>query len=165
MSKTKLPLRTPDEKARAKAWIDKAPAGWSVEFRAPVRTLPANAQFWAILDDISEQVEWYGQRLTSDEWKDVLTAGLKKQRAVPGIDGGFVVIGAHTSQMSAEEFSDLIELARAFGSERGVKWGDDQDSPPGPGSSSTMPEGERAGPTDADGKVGAGSARKLQEDA
>jgi hypothetical protein len=128
MKRTRLPLRTPEEKARARGWIDKAPVGWSVEFRPPLRTLPQNAHLWATLDDIAEQVDWYGQKLTSEEWKDVCTAALKQQRVVPGIDGGFVVIGAHTSQMSVEELSDLLELARAFGSERGVKWGDELDS-------------------------------------
>jgi hypothetical protein len=41
---------------------------------------------------------------------------------VPGINGGFVVCGQHTSTMGKKQFSDLIELMYAFGSERGVKW-------------------------------------------
>jgi hypothetical protein len=75
-----------------------------------------------MLTDISKQVEWYGQKLIPEEWKDVLTAGLKKQRAVPGIDGGFVILGAHTSLMSTRDLSELVELAYAFGAEHDVKW-------------------------------------------
>jgi hypothetical protein len=75
-----------------------------------------------MLHDISDQVDWYGQKLTPEEWKDVLTAGLKKQRAVPGIDGGFVILGAHTSTMSKGDLSELIELIAAFGAEHGVVW-------------------------------------------
>ena len=86
------------------------------------RTLDQNAKLWAMLRDISDQVEWYGEKLKDYEWKDVLTASLKKQKAVPGIDGGFVVLGAHTSGMSKEELSELIELMYAFGADKVVKW-------------------------------------------
>ena len=40
---------------------------------------------WANLEDIAQQVVWYGQKLHKEEWKDVLTAALKKQKIVPGI--------------------------------------------------------------------------------
>ena len=77
---------------------------------------------WANLEDIAQQVIWYGQKLDKQEWKDVLTAGLKKQKIVPGIEGGFVVIGARTSKMSIAEMNELIELAVMFGTQQGVKF-------------------------------------------
>lgn len=86
------------------------------------RSLDQNALFWSVLTDLSKQVKWYDQTLTKEEFKDLLTAGLKKQKAVPGIDGGFVMLGTSTSAMTKEEMSDLITLAHAFGDERGVKW-------------------------------------------
>jgi hypothetical protein len=107
----------------SKACIN-APDGYVVEIKPRTRSLDQNAKMWAMLDDVSRQVEWYGQRLTSDEWKDVLTAALKKQKAVPGIDGGFVVIGARTRNMTIREMSDLVELMYAFGAERDVRWSD-----------------------------------------
>lgn len=85
------------------------------------RTLQANAAMWALLADISRQVEWYGERLTPDDWKHVFSSCLRKQRSVPGIEGGFVVLGARTSRMSKEEMSDLLELMHAFAAERDVK--------------------------------------------
>lgn len=88
------------------------------------RSLDQNAKLWPMLTDISRQVDWYGQKLTPEDWKHVLTAGLKKQRAVPGIDGGFVVLGLSTSRMRKELFSQLIELIYAFGAEHGVEWSD-----------------------------------------
>ncbi len=96
-----------------------------VSLSRPKRTLEQNDKMWAMLTDISKQVDWYGQKLTKEEWKDVMTAGLKKQRAVPGIDGGFVVLGAHTSRMTKEEVMELIELIAAFGAEHDVEWGDE----------------------------------------
>jgi len=86
------------------------------------RSLPQNQLMWSILTDLSKQVPWHGEKLTKEEYKDLLTAGLKKQRAIPGIDGGFVVLGTSTSKMTKQEMTDLITLAHAFGDERGVKW-------------------------------------------
>ena len=84
------------------------------------RSLDQNAKMWACLTDISKQVDWYGQKLSPDDWKQVLSASLRKQRAVPGIDGGFVVVGLSTSQMTIAEMSEMIELAHAFGADKGV---------------------------------------------
>jgi hypothetical protein len=75
---------------------------------------------WAVLTDLAEQVEWYGQKLSKENWKDVLTAALKKQSVVPALDGGFVVLGTSTSKMTIAEMTELIELAMAFGVEKGV---------------------------------------------
>jgi hypothetical protein len=99
-----------------------APDGFIVEIKPRTRSLDQNAKMWAMLADVSRQVEWYGQHLTSEEWKDVLTAALKKQKAVPGIDGGFVVIGARTRNMTIREMGDLVELMYAFGAEQNVQW-------------------------------------------
>lgn len=86
------------------------------------RSQEQNQLMWSVLTDLSRQVMWHGQKLTKDEYKDLLTAGLKKQRAIPGLDGGFVVLGSSTSKMTKQEMTDLITLAHAFGDEREVKW-------------------------------------------
>lgn len=88
------------------------------------RSSTQNRAMWAALTDISRQVEWYGQKMSPEDWKHVFTAALIKQRAVPGIDGGFVVLGAHTSTMSKSQMSELLDLIHAFGNERGVLWSD-----------------------------------------
>lgn len=87
-----------------------------------IRYTTQNSKMWATLADIANQVVWHGNKLTKEEWKDVLTAGLKSQKVVPGIEGGFVVIGARTSKMSVAEMSELIELAMHFGDSQGVMW-------------------------------------------
>lgn len=99
-----------------------APDGWHVTFRPPTRSLDQNARMWAMLTDVSEQVEWYGRKLSPEAWKCVFSASLKKQDVVPGLHGDFVVIGQSTSQMTIREMSDLMELMAAFGAERGVKF-------------------------------------------
>lgn len=157
MKPYKVTIRTRDDRALATRAIERCPPGYKVTFTPPTRTLPQNSQLWALLDEISEQVTWHGEKLSSEEWKDILTAALKKQRVVPGIDGGVVVIGAHTSHMTVEELSDLLELTRAFAAEKGVKFGDDIESLASPG-------GEREEAAEqSDAAEGPASSRTISE--
>lgn len=93
------------------------------------RSLDQNRFLWACLSDISEQVDWPVdgklQKLTPDDWKDILSAGLhKSQRVAQGVDGGFVVLGQRTSKMKVGEMVELIEFIQWFGAEKGVQWSD-----------------------------------------
>jgi hypothetical protein len=93
-----------------------------VEVKPETRSLAQNALLWATLDDISKQVDWYGRKLTAEEWKHVFTASLAKQDVVPGLDGGFVVLGKSTSKMTKPEMSELQDLIEAFGAQQGVRF-------------------------------------------
>ena len=92
----------------------------TLEIKREKRSNEQNRLMWAALSDISRQVDWYGEKLSPEDWKHVLSASLRKQRAVPGLDGGFVVLGLSTSKMSKDEMSELLELALAFGAQKGV---------------------------------------------
>ena len=94
----------------------------TLEIKREKRSNEQNRLMWAALSDISRQVDWYGDKLSAEDWKHVLSASLKKQRAVPGLDGGFVVLGLSTSKMSKDEMSELLELALAFGAQKGVEF-------------------------------------------
>ena len=101
----------------------------TVEPLRPTRTTDQNRCMWACLSDIAEQVQWPVDgalcRLEPEEWKHVLSAGLKQhQRVAQGINGGYVILGQRTSRMTVSEMGDLIDLCHAFGSERGVRWSD-----------------------------------------
>jgi hypothetical protein len=82
----------------------------------------SNRKMWAMLRDVSQQVDWYGKKLSDEDWKHVFSASVEKQRAVPGLDGGFVVLGIATRKQSQQWFSDLFEVMHAFGAEHGVRW-------------------------------------------
>ena len=104
-------------------YVRNAPDGYRVEIKEPTRSLDQNDKLWAMLDDISKQIVWYGQKLSSADWKDMFTASLRKARVVPGIDeGSFVPLGMRTSDMTKREMSDLIELIYAFGAQHDVRW-------------------------------------------
>ena len=94
----------------------------TLEVKPETRSDAQNRRLWAMLTDISQQVDWYGQKLSPEEWKHVFSAALAKQKVVPGLDGGFVVLGQSTSKMTKAEMSDLQTLMEAFGSERDVVW-------------------------------------------
>lgn len=94
-----------------------------VEVKPETRSLEQNARLWAMLTEISEQVDWYGRRLSPEDWKHVFTASLRKLDVVPNLDGtGFVALGMSTSKMTRREMAELQELMEAFGAERGVRF-------------------------------------------
>lgn len=91
-----------------------------LEVKPQKRSSAQNRLLWARLGEIAKHVDWYGQHLTAEEWKHVFTAALKKERVVPGINGGFVVLGQSTSRMTRSEMTDLQTIIEAFASEKGV---------------------------------------------
>lgn len=117
-------LTSKDTRQRAASWALNAPSGTVVEFRQPKRTLDQNARLWALLTDVARQVEWAGKKRTTEAWKDIFTAALRSANheldVVPGIEGGFVLLGMHTSSMSKSEMGDLMTLIEAWGSQNGV---------------------------------------------
>ncbi|QBJ80532.1 recombination protein NinB [Aquitalea sp. USM4] len=91
------------------------------------RSAEANALMWVRLHELSEQTDWHGIKLSPDEWKDLLSAGLVKSKVVPNIEGnGFVILGQRTSKFTVKQMNELIELIHAFGTERGVRFSADQ---------------------------------------
>jgi hypothetical protein len=110
---------------RAIEAIRNAPDGWIVKILEPTRNNDQNALMWSLLSEVSAKVNWHGNKLSSEEWKDVFTASLKKQKVVPNLDGdGFVVCGQSTSKMSKRDFSELCELILAFGAQNDIKFGE-----------------------------------------
>lgn len=91
------------------------------------RTRDQNSKMWAMLADVSRQqqlvINGEPVRATSEDWKDVFTAALRKEnRMALGIDGGVVFLGMRTSKMKKDEFRDLIELIYAYGAEHKIRW-------------------------------------------
>jgi hypothetical protein len=93
-----------------------------VVLRRKARSQSQNKKMWPMLADVQKQVNWYDETLDSEDWKTMFMSSLHKQRAVPGLDGGFVGLSKRSSLLNKEGFSQLIELIYAFGSERNVSW-------------------------------------------
>lgn len=91
------------------------------------RSILQNAKLWACLADIAEQLEWpvngVLQKLSSEDWKTLITAAARQEtRVAAGLSGGAVMLGASTRKMTVAEMGDVIEFMHAFGAERGVVW-------------------------------------------
>lgn len=87
------------------------------------RTVEQNRLMWALLTDVANQVKWpVNNVMTSmspEDWKHVLSAGLKReQRVAAGIEGGFVILGQYTHKFSKPEMAEFIELIYSFGANR-----------------------------------------------
>ncbi len=104
-----------------------APDGYVVTVAEPTRNLSQNAAQWPILEAFAQQLEWPVngklQKITSDDWKDILTCAFRNQqpRVAQGLDGGMVLLGQRTSQFSIRDFSDWLEFLHATAIERGVR--------------------------------------------
>lgn len=117
-----LPREIERVRSFAKAQLMTGRKRLQIEVKEAVRSVDQNARMWAMLTDVSAQVNWYGRKLTPEEWKHVFSASLNKQDVVPGLDGGFVVLGQSTSKMTMKQMSELMELIEAFGAQQGVKF-------------------------------------------
>lgn len=119
----------PRTRALAVERLSKAPDGWVMELRDRTRSTEQNSALWASLTDVSVQVEWFGQRLAPEDWKLVFMDALNQEmRLVPNVTNtGFIPLGRSSSKLTKQEFSDLLELIRAFGAERGVVWSDERE--------------------------------------
>lgn len=124
-----MKVSTEADRRRAHALVDavELPAEVLVSQWGDKRSDIQNRRMWAMLRDVSKQVNWHGNNLTDEEWKDVFTAALKRQRVVPGLDGGFVILGTSTRRMKVADMCELTELMFAFGAEHGVRWSDPAD--------------------------------------
>lgn len=112
-----------------KRWLDRAPIGFRVEFKEPQRSNEQNAKMWACLTEISLQVEHHGIKLSPDDYKLLFLDALKREvRMVPNLDGnGLVSLGRSSSDLSKQEFSDLLEIIHAFAASKGVVFADQQE--------------------------------------
>ena len=95
--------------------------------RSPKRSSDQNAALHAALTEISEQMEWGGERLSVEEWKRLLTAGWmratgRRAKMVRALDGqGIEVLYQRTSELSKAECSELLEFVMAWAIDQGVR--------------------------------------------
>lgn len=128
MSRRAFTLYTPEQRLKVAKEVAALPQYSRVEIKGPVRTLKQNSKLWPMLTDVADQATWNGERLTEEEWKDMFTGAVKVAgggvRAVPGLEGGIMLLGLHTSDMTVEEMADLLTYITQWGDEHGVVWSD-----------------------------------------
>ena len=65
--------------------------------------------------------------MSAEDWKDVFVAALRKAVMLPGIDGGIVPIGLRSSDLTKQEFTDLLDLISHFAAVNNLKLSDEDD--------------------------------------
>lgn len=92
------------------------------------RSIEQNRKLHAMLTDIANQIEHYGQKLNVTIWKRLTTAAWLREighqpQMIPAIDGhGVDVIFERTSKLSMKQMASLIQWVEAFGVEKGVRF-------------------------------------------
>lgn len=100
---------------------------WRVEIKAPRRSTDQNSLLWAWLTAFAEQAEWAGKKRDEYAWKDLFTAAVKiaagegRIEAVTGLEGGLMILGLHTSDMTKTEMNDLLTYMETKAAEWGVE--------------------------------------------
>lgn len=76
--------------------------------------------FNAACGDLSEQVKWYGNRLSKDDWRHFISGTVLGWRMLPGINRGegapgFVMLGGSSLDLTKENCIDAITIAFSIG--------------------------------------------------
>lgn len=106
--------------------IKNAPAGYEVTISEKTRSDAQNALLWPILKQFARQKAWKVngklEKLTPEEWKDILTASFYQEvRYAESLSGGgLVILGARTSKMGKKTFSEFIEFCQSSAHHLGV---------------------------------------------
>lgn len=126
MSRALIVLNGSTDRLRAVSWIEKAPPGTRVEFKAAKRSQVQNDRMWAMLTDVARQKTHAGQKYSPDQWKVLfLHACGREVKFIPALDGGtWIPWGQSSSDLSKAEFSELIEFMFSWGAQNGVVWSD-----------------------------------------
>ena len=127
MTRHSYTLHTPEQRLKVAQEVAALPKFSRIEIKGPARTLDQNNKLWAMLTDLEEQAEWHGKKRSTGDWKDLMTAAVKVAaglEAVPGLEGGLMILGLHTSDMDVEEMADVITYMLRWGDEHGVVWSD-----------------------------------------
>jgi hypothetical protein len=122
MSRALITLNTAADRQRAHHWVEKAPWGTRIEWKAEKRSLDQNSRMWAMLTDVATQKEHHGRRYTPDQWKVIFMAACGREvQFIPSLDGStFIPWGQSSSDLSKAEMTELIEFIFAWGAENGV---------------------------------------------
>lgn len=107
--------------------VKTAPQGYIVEIKPPSRSLEQNSMLHALIQQISQTIEWAGTKREVETWKRLLTAAWLRARGepvqmLPALDGnGVDIVFRRTSDLSIAELSELLEYVQAWAIEQGIE--------------------------------------------
>lgn len=123
MSKAVLVLTSDEIRQKAQRWVKGVPDGTRLTFAGPKRSLPQNDRLWAMLTEIAQQRPVHqGAKMNAELWKSVFMQALGAEIVfMPTLEGdGMFPIGHRSSELSKEDFSQLIVLIEEWCARQGV---------------------------------------------
>ena len=92
----------------------------------------------ALCGDLAQQVVWsvriegadYPTKLTRDDWRH-MWAGIRLGAKVvpnPEYPGHFMTLSASSLRLTDEDASEVIDMVRAFGDSKSVRWSDPEEA-------------------------------------
>ena len=100
--------------------VDAAADGQILEIRSPKRSLDQNRYYWAILNDISEQVV-VGKTYEPSIWHEYLRGLFLPERMVELPDGSLKMLEPSTAELRVAEFTEYVEKVIKWALEHEVK--------------------------------------------
>ena len=120
-----IPLINDDARRKALEAVQAAKFGWVVSISKPNRSTAQNSLYWAVLQEVSEQIRPNGQGHASDVWH-VYFKTLFLPARMKELPGGQVVeLEPTTTGMTTAAFSDYVEQVIAWATEHGMTWTSD----------------------------------------
>ena len=89
-----------------------------------LRSTDQNAKMWALLNEIAQQKQYYGQWLSAEDWKALFCQMVgHEQRFMTSFDGRTIVATSYTTRhLSRREMATLIETMLAWGNDNDVQF-------------------------------------------
>ena len=109
---------------RAIQAVRDAPAGFVVTVQEPNRSSLQNAFYWAVLGEISEQVEPGGKHFGPDTWHEYFKGQYLDPEVLELPGGRYKFVEPTTTKLGRGAFSDYIEQILSWAAEQGVMFCD-----------------------------------------
>ena len=116
-------ILTPHNRDIAKQLIESAEDGMVLEIKKPKRSLEQNRLYWAILNDISEQVV-PGKAYEPSIWHEYLRALFLPDKMIELPDGSVKMLEPSTAELRLNEFSEYVEKVVKWAIEHEVRLSD-----------------------------------------
>jgi hypothetical protein len=127
MDRASFVIEHPADRIAIRRAIETAPLGTRFELKGPQRTLDQNAKIRAMLGELAKQGVWLGEPRSPVFWKDLFSASVfiaSGLEVVPGLEGGLLIFGRSTADMSVAEAMDMITYMTLWGEANGVHFQD-----------------------------------------
>lgn len=129
-----FPLHHPRYRQFAHNMIDKVPDNWICILQPEKRNLEQNKALWSKLNDFvnTPGLQWAGQEFDAWGWKNLFVSAYlthkrkeengEQPRIIGGLEGEILAIGLHSSELTKEQFSELLAYIDHWGTIHGVIW-------------------------------------------